>query len=70
MSVARFSVVAHLDSAGGKQRGVVTIDRDTNTVSVRPHGSHRTYNMSLEAMANIICRQALLEERSAAKKSG
>jgi hypothetical protein len=62
MSIARFPVVASLDGAGGKKKGTVTIDRDTNLVSVRPHRSHRTYDMTLEAVANIICRSVVMQE--------
>lgn len=63
MSVARFSVFAVLDGAGGKQKGVVTIDRDTGLVTVRPHGKHATYNMPLNQVADFICRSALLTTR-------
>ena len=69
MSTARFDVVTHLDGAGGKKKGTVSIDRDTNMVSVRPHRSHRTYDMSLEAVATIICRHILMEESRTAKQS-
>lgn len=71
MTVARFPVVAHLDGAGGKKKGTVTIDRDTNLLSVRPHRSHRTYDMTLEAIATIVCRHVLMveeQDRRAAKK--
>jgi hypothetical protein len=62
MSSARFPVVAHLDGAGGKKNGTVEIDRATNLVQVRPFRSRRTYDMTLEAVATIICRHVLMEE--------
>ncbi len=62
MSTARFPVVAALDGAGGKKEGTVSIDRETNTLSVRPKRSRRTYDMSLEAIATIVCRHVLMSE--------
>lgn len=65
MSTARFPVVAALDGAGGKKKGTVEIDRETNMMKVRPYRSRRTYDMSMEAVATIICRHVLMEERAA-----
>jgi len=76
MSVARFPVVAHLDGAGGKKKGTVEIDRDTNMLSVRPYRSHRTYDMPLEMVATMVCQRILTNEvmekqraKKAAKRS-
>lgn len=62
MTVARFPVVASLDGAGGKKKGTVEIDRETNLVRVRPFRSRRTYDMSMEAIATIICRHVVMVE--------
>lgn len=59
MSVAKFTVNATLDSAGGKKKGTVSIDRDTNIVTVRPLRSHSVYTAKLEDLADMIVKKAL-----------
>lgn len=59
MSVARFTVTAQLDSAGGKKKGTVTIDRETGVVTVRPHRSHAVYHAKLDEIADMIVKKAI-----------
>ena len=72
MSTARFVVVGRLDRAGQPVRGTVLIDRATGQFSVRPHGSHRTYDLPLDVVATWVCQQTLASEvrdRKLAKKA-
>ena len=59
MSTAKFTVSAQLDSAGGKKKGSVYIDRETNTVTVRPHRSHSVYHAKLDDLADLVVKRAL-----------
>lgn len=71
MRVARFNVIALLTRAR-PEKGTVEINRDSNTVSVRPHRQHRTYDMQLDDIATFIVRtiiRAEVAERRAAKKA-
>lgn len=75
MSVAKFTVNATLDSAGGKKKGIVAIDRDTNVVSVRPLRSRSVYNAKLDDLADLVVKRALMagfeevyEPKKAARK--
>lgn len=76
MSVARFPVTGTLDGAGARSRGTVTIDRETNMFSVRPLRRKKTYDLSLDAVATMVCRAIILAEHrekralKKAKKSG
>lgn len=60
MSTARFNVNAQLDSAGGKKKGTVLIDRETNIVTVRPSRSRSTYSVKLDELADLIVKKTLL----------
>lgn len=59
MSVAKFTVNAQLDSAGGKKKGTVSIDRETGIVTVRPLRSHAVYTAKLDDLADMIVKKAL-----------
>ena len=59
MSAARFKVTAQLDGAGGKKKGIVSIDRDTNIVTVRPHLSRAIYRAKLDDIADLIVKRVL-----------
>ncbi len=59
MSRAIFEVVGTLDGAGGMKKGKVLIDRETNTISVRPHGSQQIYELPLAQVATFICQMNL-----------
>lgn len=70
--VARFPISAQLDGAGGKKKGVVEIDRDTNIVTVRPQFSRTVYNAKLEDLADLVVKRVLMqgfEEVYAPKKA-
>jgi len=72
MSIAKFIVEAQLDSAGGKKRGTVSIDRETNVVTVRPLRSHSVYHAKLDDLADLVVKRALtagFEEVYAPKKA-
>lgn len=60
MGVAKFVVEAQLDSAGGKKKGTVSIDRETGNVTVRPFRSHAVYHGKLSDIADRIVKEALL----------
>lgn len=60
MSIAKFTVTAPLDSAGGKKKGTVTIDRNTNIVTVRPHLSRQVYSAKLDDLADLVVKRALM----------
>lgn len=64
MSVAKFVVEAQLDSAGGKKKGTVSIDRETGIVTVRPIRSHTVYHAKLSDIADRIVKEALLAGHS------
>ena len=66
MTIARFSVHGALDSAGGDQKGTVEIDRQTGIMRVRPHGRQKTYDLSLDAVATLVCRSVVMAELRAA----
>lgn len=59
MSTAKFTVTAQLDSAGGKKKGTVSIDRETGVITVRPHRSHAVYYAKLEDIADAIVKKVL-----------
>jgi len=69
MTVARFPVYSQLDGAGGAQRGAVEIDRQTRMVTVRPHKKRRVYTMSLDMVADMICKRIILNELHEQKKA-
>jgi hypothetical protein len=55
----------------GKNEALVTIDRDSNLISVRPKNRHRTYEMRLEDVARIILynvTKAEIREKKKLKK--
>jgi hypothetical protein len=71
MRVARFNVLALL-TRSRPEKGTVEVNRDSNTVSVRPHKMHRTYDMQLDDVASFIVRtviRAEVAEKRAAKKA-
>lgn len=72
MSRARFAVVAPLDGTV-PQAGTVTVDRASGLVSVRPKGRRRTYEVTLGAVATMVCQRVLraeVAERRKARKRG
>ena len=72
MAIARFPVVAHLDSAGGKQKGTVEIDRESGLFSVRPHRRQRKFTMPLSMVADMVVQRIVhneLQEKKRAKKA-
>jgi hypothetical protein len=72
MTVARFPVTGTLDGAGARQRGTVSVDRETGMFSVRPFRRKRTYDMPLSVVASMVCRAIILDElrqRRTAKKA-
>lgn len=69
MTVARFPVYSQLDSAGGAQRGTVEIDRDTKTFIVRPHRRHKTYELPLNVVADLVCKTIILAEIQEKKRA-
>jgi hypothetical protein len=60
MSVAKFTVQAQLDGAGGAKKGTVSIDRTTGLVTVRPSRSRSTYTAKLADIADLIVKKALM----------
>lgn len=72
MSTARFPVTGTLDSAGGRQRGTVLIDRESGMFTVRPLRRKKTYELDLGTVATMVCRALILaelREKKAAKKA-
>jgi hypothetical protein len=55
-------VIGRLDSAGGVQRGTITIYRDADLVTVRPLRRKRTYTLPLSTVADYICRSVIYAE--------
>jgi hypothetical protein len=72
MAVSRFKVFGTLDSAGGMKKGTFEIDRETGVVTVRPFRSRLVYEVLLNNLATLVCKQSLgvvREEKKAAKKA-
>ena len=72
MTCARFPVTGSLDGTGRRQRGTVTIDRETGTFTVRPLRRKKTYELPLSVVADLVCKTIIiseLRERRAAKKA-
>lgn len=68
MSRAIFEVVGTLDGAGGMKKGKVTIDRNTNTLYVRPHGTQQVYELPLGDVATFVCQLNLRHKAIAARE--
>ena len=56
MSQAHFDIDTIIDRSF-KQKGTVTIDRDTGIVTVRPKNSQRTYEMPLEQLVTLMVQK-------------
>lgn len=69
MSIARFKVVGQLDGAGGLQRGIVEIDRETGEITVRAHKRRRRYTSTLGVVATMVCQAVILAELREKKKA-
>ncbi len=69
MSISRFKVIGVLDGAGGLNRGIVTIDRESGEVAVRAHGRRRRYTSTLAILATMICRMQIMSELRDKKKA-
>lgn len=52
----------------GKNEATVTIDRQNNLVSVRPHHFKKTYEMRLEDLASLIIWRVVKSEIADKKK--
>lgn len=61
MSTARFNVLAFLDRTK-PTKGTVEIDRETKMFAVRPHRSHKTYEMPLDTVASMVVRACVIDE--------
>ncbi len=53
----------------GKNEATVSIDRNNNLVSVRPKHMHKSYELRLEDVAQIIIWRVLKEELQEKKKA-
>jgi hypothetical protein len=67
MSVAKFLVRGRLDSAGGDMDGILSIDRTTGVVYVRPKGRRQIYETTLRELADWICKTNLVAQVKEAK---
>jgi hypothetical protein len=66
---AHFKVYWHFDKTS---EGTVTIDRGADTFSVRPHRRHKSYELPLAFVAQIVaerCIKVEAEEKRAARKA-
>jgi hypothetical protein len=68
-SKARFRVVGRFDMASKMQEATVTVDRDARTFEVRPLRRHRTYVISLAAVAELVVRRIIAAEVAEKKKA-
>lgn len=66
MSVSKFKVIGQLDGADG---GSLFIHRESGIVGVRPKGRHRTYDLPLRDVAEMILCRVVLAEKAEAEKS-
>lgn len=60
MSSAKFVIEAQFDSAGGKKKGTVLINRETGVISIRPFQSQRVYHAKLHEVVDRIVKEALM----------
>jgi hypothetical protein len=68
---ARFRVVGRFDIAGGVQEATVTVDGN-GMFKVRPLRRHRSYDLTLAAVAAIVCQRIIaveVREKRAARKA-
>lgn len=65
MSVAKFKIEGRLDGADG---GTFLIDRASGTVGVRPKGRHRTYDLPLRDIAEMIIQRVAIAEKIESEK--
>lgn len=59
---SRFRVTGTFDVAGGLQAATVEIDRDAETISVRPLRRRRVYCLPLASVATWICQSIIRAE--------
>lgn len=72
MTIAKFRVYNGARKYNGASAATVTIDRSNNFIAVRPHRQHRTYELRLEDVAQIIVERIIMaevREKKAAKKA-
>ena len=69
MTIAKFKVLGSHRAYNGCNEATVTIDRANNFISVRPKRQHRTFELRLEDVAQIIveriCKAEALEKKKA-----
>jgi hypothetical protein len=61
VSEAHFEVETVLDRSF-KQKGTVTINRDSGLVTIRPFRSHKAYVVPLNDVATMIVQRAIIQE--------
>jgi len=62
MTTAKFKVFSGGKHFDGEAEASVVINRDSNLISVRPKGRHRTYELRLEDIAQIIIERIIKAE--------
>lgn len=62
MKAAHFRVVGRLDQAGRITEGTVSIDRGAGLFTVRPLRRHRTYELPLSTVADMVIARILRAE--------
>ncbi len=72
MTIAKFKVFTGRRDYNGATAATVMIDRNSNLISVRPHRQHRTYELRLEDVAQIIVERIIkaeIKEKKMAKQA-
>lgn len=67
--VHRYTIKAQLDSAGGKKKGFLYVDRKTGRLAARAEGG-KLYEaqFTLNEVADFIVKNALYEDQAVAKR--
>lgn len=68
MSVAHFDVDTVIDRAF-KQKGTVSIDRDTGVVTIRAAHGRRTYTTTLNQIATLIVQRLIMAGHAETKRT-